>query len=99
MFTFNWDENKAKLNLRKHGVSFDEAVSIFEDQRLVTFPDEAHSQDEERLISIGLSNSTRILLTVHTDTSSEFSGTDEVIRIIRCRKATRLEREIYEENY
>jgi uncharacterized protein len=99
MFTFEWDENKAKSNLRKHGVSFDEAVSIFEDQRLVTFPDEAHSQDEERLISIGLSNSSRILLAVHTEFSAEIVGLKEVIRIISCRKATPLEREIYEENY
>jgi uncharacterized DUF497 family protein len=99
MFTFDWDENKAKSNLRKHGVSFVEAVSIFEDQRLVTFPDEAHSQDEERLISIGLSHSSRILLAVYTESSSEIIGTQEVIRIISCRKATPLEREIYEENY
>ncbi len=95
MFTFEWDENKAKSNLRKHGVSFAEAESIFKDQLLITFPDEAHSQNEERLISIGLSNFSRILLAVHT----EVHETQEIIRIISCRKATPLEREVYEENY
>jgi uncharacterized protein len=92
---FEWDENKALSNFRKHGISFSEAETIFNDQLLVTFLDEAHSFDEERLISIGLSNVSRILLVVHT----EISETPEVIRIISCRKATPLEREIYEENY
>ena len=95
MFVFEWDENKGKANLRKHKVSFAEAQTIFEDPFLVTFPDEFHSQEEERLISIGLSKNNRILLTVHTEISKEPDAI--VIRIISCRKATALEREIYEQ--
>jgi uncharacterized protein len=91
---FEWDENKAKTNLRNHKVSFDEAKTIFEDILLVTFPDDLHSHDEERFISIGTSTNTRVLLLVHTET--EAVGNFIKIRIISCRKATISEREIYE---
>ena len=95
MFVFEWDENKEKSNWRKHKISFAEAKTVFEDRFLVTFSDEFHSQEEERLISIGLSNQNRILLVVHTEVSKQ---TNEIlIRIISCRKATALEREIYEQ--
>lgn len=95
MFVFEWDENKEKSNRRKHKVGFAEAQTIFDDPFLITFSDEFHSQQEERLISIGLSGSNRILLSVHT----EVSENAEVIkiRIISCRRATALEREIYEQ--
>lgn len=67
----------------------------FDDRFLITFPDEFHSQEEERLISIGLSNQNRILLIVHTEVSEQ---ADEILtRIISCRKVTALEREIYEQ--
>ena len=95
MFIFEWDEEKAKINLQKHKVSFEEAETVFDDQFLITFPDEIHSVEEERFISIGYSNINRILLIVHTEHSE---NADEItIRIISCRKATTLEREIYEQ--
>jgi uncharacterized DUF497 family protein len=95
MFVFEWDENKEKANLRKHKISFAEARTIFDDPFLITFFDEFHSHEEERLISIGLSGNNRILLTIHTEVS-ENAGVI-VIRIISCRKATALERKIYEQ--
>lgn len=93
---FEWDANKAKENLRKHKVSFEEARTIFNDPLVVTFPDEEHSQHEERLISIGLSARNKLLLVVHL----ERQETEEylLIRLISCRKATPLERKVYEED-
>ena len=89
-FVFEWDEVKARKNARKHKVTFEEAVSIFSDPYLVTFPDEEHSDIEERFISLGQSDRGRILLVVHTDQA-------DTIRLISCRKATRAERTIYEQ--
>src|SRR5687767_12394349 len=97
MFVFEWDENKEWANRRKHKISFAEAKTVFEDPLLITFPDEFHSHEEERLISIGLSSVSRVLLVVHTEVTK---GADEIlIRIISCRKATVLEREVYEQQY
>ena len=92
---FEWDAKKARANLEKHKVSFEEAQTIFIDLFLVTFPDEFHSRTEERFISIGISTRERVLLVVH----AEREEIDEriVIRIISCRKATLSERKIYEE--
>ena len=95
MFIFEWDEEKASANLQKHKVSFEEAETVFDDHFLITFPDEFHSIEEERFISIGYSNVNRILLVVHTE-HSENAG-EIVVRIISCRRATALEREIYEQ--
>lgn len=95
MFIFEWDEEKAKANLNKHKISFEEAETVFDDQFLITFPDEIHSIEEERFISIGYSNVSRILLVVHTE-NSEKAG-KIIVRIISCRKATALEREVYEQ--
>ena len=93
---FEWDTNKAQSNLRKHKVAFEEAQTVFADPFLVTFPDEFHSESEDRFISIGMSTRDRVLLVVHT----ERHEVDEriLIRIISCRKATSSERKIYEEN-
>ncbi len=91
---FEWDENKARSNLEKHKVSFDEARTIFADPFLLTFADEVHSDKEERFISIGLSESNRVLLAVHTE--REEKRETIIIRIISCRKATSVERERYE---
>ncbi len=93
---FEWDANKARDNIRKHNISFEEAKTVFNDPLLVTFPDEEHSQSEERLISVGVSAKDKMLLVVHT----ERRETEEflLIRIISCRKATRFERKAYEEN-
>jgi len=92
---FEWDASKARTNEGKHGVTFEEAKSLFSDPFLVTFPNEGHSDAEERYISIGRSARGRVLLVVHTE-----RGTEEemVIRIISCRKATPFERRTYEED-
>jgi uncharacterized protein len=94
---FEWDAEKARINFRKHRISFDEAKSVFGDPLLVTYPDESHSELELRNISIGLSAASRVLLVVHTERYRNMA--DWVIRIISCRKATSLERKTYEENY
>lgn len=96
IYEFNWDVKKARSNLAKHKVSFDEGKTIFKDPLLVTFPDIFHSNKEERLISIGMSKNERLLLIVHI----EKMGMENfvLIRIISCRKATLAERKIYEES-
>jgi len=93
---FEWDAKKSRLNLEKHKVSFEEAQTIFIDPLLVTFPDDFHSEMEERFVSIGTSMRERILLVVHTE--REEIRERIIIRIISCRKATATERKIYEEN-
>jgi len=93
---FEWDTNKARTNIAKHKVSFDEAKTIFLDPDLVTYPDKFHSDYEERYISIGYSAKNRILLAVHTE--HEETENTLIIRIISSRKATPQERKNYEEN-
>ncbi len=93
---FEWDRNKAKSNLRKHKVDFDEAKTVFQDKLLVTFPDEFHSDEESRYVSIGVSENSRMLLVIHTEL--DISPDKVLIRIISCRKATPLERKIYEKS-
>jgi len=88
---FAWDKRKAASNLTKHGVSFTEAASVFGDPLSVTFPDPDHSEDEERFITIGMSETGQVLLFAHADRAG-------AIRIISARKATRAERSYYEEN-
>jgi len=92
---FEWDAKKAKANLDQHEVSFEETKTLFNDPLLITFPDEEHSEAEERFISIGRSASNRVLLAVHT----EREATEDllIIRIISCRKAIASERRVYEE--
>ena len=92
---FEWDETKAKQNLRKHKIGFEEAKTIFNDPLLITFPDEYHSDEEERYLSIGLSAHDRILLVVHTEWEENEKAV--IVRIISCRRATASERGIYEE--
>ena len=89
MFAFEWDDNKAAGNLRKHGVSFDEAVTVFGDANAVTFADTDHSEDEDRSRTYGLSSRGRLLVVVHTERRNN-------VRIIGARKATRNEKAIYE---
>jgi uncharacterized DUF497 family protein len=93
---FEWDELKDRENRRKHRVSFMEAKTVFSDPLLVTYTDDAHSEDEERFISIGLSARQRLLLVVHTERGYEVNLL--IIRIISSRKATILERRAYEED-
>ncbi len=86
---FEWDEEKAKDNLRKHKVSFDEGKLIFGDPFSTTIGDPDHSIEEDRHIDIGHSKKGRILLVAYTERGNK-------IRIISCRKATPAEREKYE---
>lgn len=87
---FEWDEQKAASNLNKHGVSFEEAVTVFGDPLSDTLPDPAHSLDEHRFIIIGSTESGRILVVAHTDDG-------QTVRIISAREATHEERQFYEE--
>jgi uncharacterized DUF497 family protein len=79
-----WDPKKAQANLKKHGVSFEEAQSVFYDEHATLFFDEDHSEAEERYLLLGLSASFRILLICHCYRESE-----EIIRIISARRATK----------
>ena len=92
---FEWDENKAGLNLRKHRVSFEEAKAVFNDALLITLPDIRHSKDEQRYLSIGCSILNRVLLVVHTEREEDRDFT--VVRIISSRQATPTERRTYEQ--
>ena len=87
---FEWDEEKAQANLRKHGVSFEEAQTVFTDPLAMTIPDPDHSIDEARFIIIGESDKKRIVVVAHTERKKK-------IRLISARKATRAERKKYEE--
>ncbi len=87
---FEWDSRKNRLNRKKHGVSFSEAESVFVDERGLFMADPAHSEDEDRFVLLGLSASIRLLLVCHC-----YRESDQVIRIISARKATRLERAQY----
>ena len=87
---FEWDPRKAESNLRKHGISFNEAGTVFGDDLAITVPDPDHSNDEERFITIGWSNRHRLLIISHTDRADK-------IRIISVRELTPSERKAYEE--
>ena len=87
---FEWDEEKAKKNLKKHGVSFDEAATVFGDPLALTIDDPLHSEEEERFLTLGESERRRLLVVVATERG-------ENIRIISVRVATRRERKDYEE--
>ncbi len=88
---FEWDDDKARLNRENHGVGFDEAETVFIDPLARIFDDELHSADEEREIIIGYSSRDRLLLVCFTERG-------DIIRIISARKATKKERNDYEEN-
>jgi uncharacterized DUF497 family protein len=88
--TVDWDPVKAETNLKKHQVSFEEASTVFDDPLFITFLDVEHSVDEERYITVGLSNANRLLLIAHTEREG-------VTRIISARKATKNEQRFYEE--
>ena len=87
---FEWDPRKAEINLRKHGVSFTEAGTVFGDDLAITVPDPDHSKDEDRHITLGWSNRRRLLMVSHTDRGDR-------IRIISARELTNAERKEYEE--
>ena len=88
--TYEWDPAKAAANLRKHGVSFAEAASVFLDPMALTFDDPDHSDEEDREITIGVSTKQRVLFVSHC-------ARGDRIRIISARKATQKERKQYAE--
>jgi len=86
---FEWDTGKAEANLHKHQVSFDEAQTVFTDDFSVAILDPDHSDEEDRLIIIGMSNKRRLLVVIYTERGKN-------IRLISARKATHAEHEKYE---
>lgn len=91
---FEWDEQKNAANRRKHGVSFEEAMSVFSDERALLIDDPEHSDEEDRFILLGISNNLRMLVVCHC-----YRATDDLIRIISARKATRGEQRQYSERW
>lgn len=88
---FEWDPKKATVNVKKHGVSFEEAVTVFGDPLALTFLDPDHSENENRALTFGMSNTHRLLVVAHT-------SRDAKTRIINARLITKHERKIYEED-
>ena len=87
---FDWSEAKNKANARKHGVSFEEAKSVFYDEFALLIADPDHSENEDRFVLLGLSAKLRLLLVCHC-----FEADDGLIRVISCRKANRKEMSLY----
>ncbi len=90
MLRFEWDDRKAAANAKKHGVSFEEAKSVFVDERAKLIDDPDHSEDEDRFVLLGLSSALRLLLVCHC-----YRSESKVIRIFSARKATAKESESY----
>ena len=90
MIKFEWDLAKAAANVKKHGVSFEEAQSVFYDEFAVQFFDEDHSSDEARFLMLGLSAEARLLLVCHCERDA-----GDIIRIISARRATKRESTFY----
>jgi len=90
--SFEWDKDKAKANLKKHRVGFDEATTVFTDPSSITIHDHDHSAEEQRFIDIGSSEKDRVLVVVYTERGSN-------IRLVSCRTATPSERKLYEEGH
>lgn len=87
---FEWDTRKAATNAIKHGVSFQEAATVFSDTMAITYPDPDHSESERRSVTFGMSQDRRLLVVAHTERAGR-------IRIITARLMTKYERKIYEE--
>lgn len=88
---FEWDETKNKVNVQKHGISFEEAESVFFDEFALLIADPDHSENEDRFVLLGLSAKLRLLLVCHC-----FEVDDGLIRVISCRKANRKEIPLYQ---
>lgn len=88
---FEWDEDKANANFKKHGVRFEEAKSVFNDPNSLTIVDFEHSQNEDRYIDIGFSSQGRLIVVIYTERGTR-------IRIISSRKATTSETKAYEQS-
>lgn len=90
LLEFEWDAEKSAANLRKHGVSFEEAASVFNDLHATAYEDPDHSTGEKRCLTVGASAQGRLLIVAYADRG-------ERIRIINARRVTRRERDLYEE--
>ena len=90
MYYFDWDENKNRINLEKHGITFEEASTVFFDDRAIIFDDPEHSIDEDRFLLLGMSETAKVCIVCHCSRES-----DTVIRIISARQATRKEEQRY----
>lgn len=90
MLSFVWDEEKAKINLEKHGISFAEAKNVFYDEHARLIADDNNSEHEERFLLLGMSFRPRLLLVCHC-----YQEDDRVVRIISARKSTRHEAQMY----
>ena len=90
MIKFEWDQKKNLKNIEKHGISFEEAISVFEDDESLIIADDVHSKDEERFILIGFSYKANLLVVCHC-----YRKKDSIIRIISARKADSKERQKY----
>jgi uncharacterized DUF497 family protein len=87
---FSWDPRKSSSNQKKHGVSFEEAKSVFLDDHALVIDDPDHSGDEDRFVILGLSSNLKLLVVCHC-----YRDDDEIIRIISARKATKNETKSY----
>ena len=90
MYYFNWDENKNRINLEKHGITFEEASTVFFDDRAILFDDPEPSIDEDRFLLLGMSETAKVCIVCHC-----YRESDTVIRIISARQATRKEEQRY----
>ncbi|MCR5107234.1 MAG: BrnT family toxin [Lachnospiraceae bacterium] len=90
MIIFDWDENKNQINQKKHGISFEEAKSVFWDELAILFDDPFHSDEEDRFLLLGTSEESNVCMVCHC-----YRDSDTVIRIISARKATKKEEERY----
>ncbi len=88
--TFSWDDKKNSANQRKHGISFEEAQTVFFDEYAIEFEDPDHSETEDRFLLLGLSQKLRVLVICHC-----FRKTESEIRIISARRATKKEQKVY----
>ena len=90
LYYFDWDDNKNRINLEKHGITFEEASTVFFDNRAILFDDPEHSIDEDRFLLLGMSETAKVCIVCHC-----YRESDTVIRIISARQATRKEEERY----
>lgn len=87
---FEWDNNKARTNIEKHGITFHEASTVFSDENAILFDDPEHSMEEERFMLLGMSSQAKMLIVCHC-----YRSANDIIRIISARKATKTETQQY----
>lgn len=90
MVEFSWDEDKNRTNQKKHGISFNEAKTVFWDETAILFDDPEHSETEDRFLLLGMSKESNVCIVCHC-----YRDDDNIIRIISARKATKAEEERY----